>query len=392
MLSRQLQKLSLTFVATMACLAGCASAPASQTTLTAPPTAVVFKSAYPTREAMLDDRRATHWTPPNYSPNAASLSELAGEAPLKLCAPKPSATRLASDTELAVIVTGKAGDAIRNLKQTDFVVYSASRRFPIDQFADNSAAPISVVIVIDSSESMQTKFASLQKTLGKFLTSLNACDEVAILSFAASATNSNASASTSVLEPFTTDTALASTRLESVKPSGQTPLYDAVERGLGLLAVAHYPNRALIVITDGMDNQSATSKEAMMEAVRKSGWPVYAVGIGDPNSPSTSISIGPIKMVDGSDHLDVAVLKDIASASGGRSFMVPSMRKDNGQAFMEAITAIGGLLGGGYAIGVSATNASGWSIDQPPFVSVPSHPDATIRVKVVRVMTQTAAP
>jgi Ca-activated chloride channel family protein len=310
-------------------------------------------------------------------------------APLKLCAaPKAQVTKAEGKpgyTELEVSVTD-AGAPVKGLKPDDFVVYAGSHRYPIDSFSNLSGTPASLVVAIDSSGSMQAKLETLQKELGAFFKGLNACDEVAIISFGSAEDRDPDSPSIKLVQPFTTDHALAASRLESLKPYGQTALFDAVDQGLRLLGKAHYPNRAMVLITDGMDNISVTGGDAAVAKARRNGWPVYAIGIGDPHADLNAVQIGPFVVNGGgADRVDPVFLKDLAAASGGRAFIVPEFSRDDGGGFKTAITAIVAALGSQYLIGVIAPSGSAWTETDLPVVAVPSRSGSVLGVKLIDV-------
>jgi len=353
--------------------------------------------AYPSKADLLNNATGGGHLPPSYQTlvqQAATPDEPSPApsppAPFKLCPPSneppKDIEKKPGYTQFTVSVR-ESGAPVGGLQQADFLVYSTSQRFPIEYFHESADAPTSIVIAIDTSGSMEPKLATVQKTLGEFLQNLNSCDELAIISFGARLENTDVvelSPTINLIQPFTTDHALASTRLEVLKPYGQTPLYDSIHEGLRVLAGAHYLNRALIVITDGMDNTSAISKDDVVAEVLKSGWPVYAVGIGDPNVPSEpQIAIGPFVVGNGIDRVDAVVLGEFASASSGRAFIVPPMNKDGGQAFVGAVNTISGLLGNQYIIGVVIPSGAGWNPGPLPVISVPSHPIDIVHVQMI---------
>jgi Ca-activated chloride channel family protein len=96
-------------------------------------------------------------------------------------------------------------------------------------------------------------------------------------------------------------------RLASVRPSGQTALYDAVLLALDQVKQGPHARRALLVISDGRDNHSDHTFSDLRSAVRESGVIIYAVGI-TANSNDRQPDVGRL------------VLTQIAESSGGRAF------------------------------------------------------------------------
>lgn len=67
-----------------------------------------------------------------------------------------------------------------------------------------------------------------------------------------------------------------------VTPTGGTPLYDAVGKGIEHLLAAKAKNKALVVITDGQENRSRTYNEKhiqpLIKAAQSGGWLVTYLG------------------------------------------------------------------------------------------------------------------
>ncbi len=85
-------------------------------------------------------------------------------------------------------------------------------------------------------------------------------------------------------QSFTTDQSLALQKMYSVIPSGEKRLSDGLRMGLETLAGAHYPNRTLILMTDGLLDQAEIDKCApLLARIRESGVSFWVIGIGDPD-------------------------------------------------------------------------------------------------------------
>ena len=321
-------------------------------------------------------RRTTIPAPPELSTPTES-------APLKLC-PVPTASTKGTDTVLAVSAATSSGVAIRGLQPRDFAVYSGRQLLKIDRLTDSADQPISIVVVVDASMSMKLKLETIQKGLDDFLKSLSACDEVALVAFGG--TGAPDDATVTVIQPFTTDKALASTRLQNLEGWARPPLYDATSQGLSLLANAHYPNRVLLVLGDGMESGSKIEKDQILHDLRKGGLLFYSVGIGDPNaSSSPSMFVGKRAIVHGGgiDRLNADTLKEMATAADGYAFLVPLANQDGGKAFSEAMTTIAGSIASGYVLEVAVAKSVASPTAEQLSVSVRSHPDATVHVRVI---------
>ena len=245
--------------------------------------------------------------------------------------------------QFAVSVTNTSGLPVSGLKQADFVVSEESQKVPIDYFRER--APVAIALLVDTSGSMEPKLAMVKLRLGNLVENLNRCDEVMLFGF---------STKPDLVQSFTTDHQMVATQLEGLHAYGQTALYDVTNAALQSLEDADYPNRTIILITDGMDNTSKATREEVAGQARKHGVPIYSIGIGDPTEPEgrVSVAIGPFTMGDDTGRVDAESLKAFSAAAGGRTFIVPGTAEDAGNSFMTALSVIADTIARGYSIGV----------------------------------------
>ena len=229
------------------------------------------------------------------------------------------------------------------LATQDFVLYSGSQIFPVAYFREHkNDDPVAIALVVDTSGKMATRLPVVKQTLGDFVRNLNPCDELALFAF---------NSQVYVVQPFSTDHQMAAESLNLLKAYGKSALYDATSTALQSLEGADNPNRKFILITDGIDNSSATTESEVVAQATKDRIPIYAIGIGDPNAPkrpriawgqayapsAPPIVVGPPNIgthtVDmpsilharpGTDRVDPGSLEDLSAVSGGRSFIAPS--------------------------------------------------------------------
>jgi VWFA-related protein len=243
-------------------------------------------------------------------------------APLNLCPtndlPPKDVAAQAGYVQYIVTVTDTAGNPVRNLKQSDFVAYALTEWLPIKYFhEDKGDTPQSIVVVMDESGSMGEKLVvedhatltRVRQNISEAAKKLNKCDEVAVIAVGghpSNATRGFQSGVIEVIQPLTTDHALALSRISERAPYGQTPLYDGINKGLELIESANYPNRAMILVTDGMENSSNQESEEVLTRAKKDAVPIYAIGIGDTSArpEPLSVSMGPFAL--GTDNLTVS--------------------------------------------------------------------------------------
>jgi hypothetical protein len=220
---------------------------------------------------------------------------------------------------------------------------------------------------------------------------LNKCDEIAILVFGGDeladeriGQTPNSTPYQSVgqkpirlLQPFTTDHRLALMRLADRTTGGLSPLYDAMQQGLNILESAHYQNRALVVITDGVDDASAVRKEDLLASIEKSEVPVYAIELGKPYTPADYPPSGPpaftivipfpsktANTATGKTApkkktacekfrcVDAETLEKLTAPNGGQLLIVPHATYDSSVTLKDELNSTVAAFNHGYSIGV----------------------------------------
>jgi Ca-activated chloride channel family protein len=170
-------------------------------------------------------------------------------------------------------VTDEKGRLVPDLTREDFEIYDNGRRQPLTVF-ESAVQPISVVMLLDRSGSMQTNFRLVEVAAGEFIKALLPQDKVRIGSFATRIQ----------LDPrdFTTDRGELLTILRTeLQPAGPTPLWNAVS--VGVTALRHQDGRRVILIfTDGVDSPMGGRTVGYVDATRSAqadNVMVYAVGL-----------------------------------------------------------------------------------------------------------------
>src|SRR5262245_34674013 len=225
---------------------------------------------------------------------------------------------------LPVTVVDAHGGFVSGLRQEHFTVLDNGQRRTI-QFFTNEDAAVTVGLVIDSSGSMRGRREQITAAATAFAGMSHPLDEFFTVNF------------NDVVWPglphslaFTADQTQLRAALSAAPVHGMSALYDGIDRALEHLQLGGRDRKALIVVSDGGDNASTHSFEAVLEHARRNGVPIYAVTIFDPD-----------------DHdARPRVLKNLARATGGTSF-APRHLDDVASAFAQIARA----LRSGYIIG-----------------------------------------
>ena len=214
---------------------------------------------------------------------------------------------------IAVTVQDRAGRFINDLTQEDFRVYENNVRKPITYFSYDFDAPLGLTILLDVSGSMglQEKLAETRAGLRNLLTNvLSPRDEVALLI--------SADGDVEVAVPFGKDRATFLETLEKLEAFGQTALNDAVAVSPEYANRVKNEKRALLLITDGIENDSQLTPDQAVEIARRVDVPIYTVGYKIPMSDQV------LRKHKGADRLTsagiVATLERFSRATGGKAF------------------------------------------------------------------------
>lgn len=180
----------------------------------------------------------------------------------------------ANTVAIYATVTDASGRLVTDLTRDDFEVYDEGRRQPITIFASETQ-PLSIVMLLDRSGSMQTNFRFVEAAASEFVQLLTPHDRMRIGSFAGRIQ----------IDPpqFTDDRdALIGILRNELQPVGPTPLWNAVNVGVTAL-MRQDGRRVILVFTDGIDSPMGGRSVGQKEATRAAqtmNVMVYAIGLG----------------------------------------------------------------------------------------------------------------
>jgi Ca-activated chloride channel family protein len=269
--------------------------------------------------------------------------------------------------QVTVTVTDTSGKYVTDLKQDDFRVFEDGQERPVEFFRIDRQTPVSIGIVVDSSKSMESKMWQARTAITQFVNDLNRADDIFLESFSVQA---------ELLQPFTFDHREIIDHLDFLHPLTQTALYDAVLMGLFEMQRGKRSKRALLVITDGMDNRSYSTRPQVIGVARRMKVLIYSIGIGD-IAPKSKGFMGGILNPD-SEEVDAQTLRDLSEATGARTFIL--RRVGDGEQLRQDCQAISNELRQQYTIVYLSPNPG-----RPGYrtlrVDVPKHPELSVRVR-----------
>jgi VWFA-related protein len=162
---------------------------------------------------------------------------------------------------------------VAGLTRDAFTVYEDGRPQTITSFRWEDI-PVSMGIVIDNSGSMKRSRSAVNQATINLVKASNPKDEVFIVNF---------NDEFWLDQDFTSDVNKLKEALERIESRGGTAMYDALIASADHLKKnAKLGKRVLLVVTDGEDNQSASTLEQAIRRVQDNDGPtVYAIGILD---------------------------------------------------------------------------------------------------------------
>ncbi|HEY4900736.1 MAG TPA: VWA domain-containing protein [Terriglobales bacterium] len=225
--------------------------------------------------------------------------------------------KLVDEVNVVFTVTDKRGKFVNDLKKDDFRVLDDGKPpIAIRSFRSETNLPLRVGLLVDASNSIRDRFKFEQEAAIEFLNQIvrPKYDQAFVLGF---------DTTPEVTQEFTDSTEALSKGVRMLRPGGGTAMYDAIyyacrdeimAKDKGNLAT----RRAIILLSDGDDNQSRVSREEAVEMAQKAEVIIYTI--------STNTSGQKLK--------GDKVLEHFAEETGGRAFF-PFKIQDVSDAFSQ---------------------------------------------------------
>ena len=214
-----------------------------------------------------------------------------------------------NEVNVLFIATDKHGKFVRDLSQNDFSILDDHKPpQAILNFRRETDLPLHLGLLVDVSGSVDSRFDFEQTAATSFLqhTLRAGFDKAFVEGF---------NTHTQMAQDFTDNVSLLSASVHTLQDGGGTALYDAVYRACKEKFLKDRPDRpvrkAIIIVSDGEDNQSEYSKAQAIEMAQRAEVIIYAISTDDSG------------LVMRGDK----VLVQLAEATGGRAFF-PFKMKD----------------------------------------------------------------
>ena len=210
-------------------------------------------------------------------------------------------------------VTDKKGRFITDLVKEDFSVMENKKAQVIQEFTAETDLPLRIAILIDTSNSIRDRFKFEQEAAIEFISSVIRPreDKAMVVSFDTAA---------ELVADLSDNPDKLAKSIRDLRPGGGTALYDAIyfacRDRLQQDQPRHKFRRAIIIVSDGDDNQSRVTRDQALEMAQKADVVIYAI--------STNIS-----RIEGDGD---KVLKYLSLETGGQAFF-PFKVQDLAQSF-----------------------------------------------------------
>jgi Ca-activated chloride channel family protein len=229
-----------------------------------------------------------------------------------------------------VTVVDRRGAIIDGLSRDAFTLTENGVRQTIGSFSEEDA-PVSLGIVFDLSGSMRNVLGPAKESLRALLSDADPADDAFL---------STVSTHPRIYPRFTEDFGEILDRIAFEAAGGSTALFDTVWESLRELHSGVHARKALLVISDGMDNHSRHSRAELLERAEESDVQVYTIAVAGSAAPSTKA----IALTE--ERQGLLFLDELARKTGGIGFVVTG-RTD----IARAAASIGRALRNQYVIG-----------------------------------------
>ncbi len=215
---------------------------------------------------------------------------------------------------VGVRVTDRKGKEVQGLKQNDFTLYDNGQPQKL-AFFSNQELPISLVILLDRSASMERghKLDRAKEAALSLVHSSHAQTEFLFIPF---------NHTVLAVQGFTQDRGLVESLIRATEASGGTSLYDAVFAGIWWCTRASQPRQVMVIVSDGGDEHSVHGLDETIQAIKNSQVEVYTIGYYTPEEAWLfQYSYHTIRDVGGKMVINPAfVLRQMAKESGADAF------------------------------------------------------------------------
>jgi Ca-activated chloride channel family protein len=221
---------------------------------------------------------------------------------------------------------------ITNLSKDDFTLYEDNQKQQIDNFVRETNLPLTIALLIDTSQSVAPKLKFEQEAATNFFQSvLRDKDRAMLVEF---------DSGVSLVQDFTSDPNKLSKQLKTLRAAGGTALYDAIAVSCDEKLIREVGRKAIVILSDGEDQNSKATIAQALEMALKAEATIFSISV----NRGGFFGVGSTKEGD-------RILKHLAEQTGGRAFFPFKVEE-----LEEAFQQIGLELRSQYNLGYFSSN------------------------------------
>jgi Ca-activated chloride channel family protein len=201
-----------------------------------------------------------------------------------------------------VTVTDPLGRLVTGLEKENFRVFEDGVEQEIVTLSSEDV-PVSIGLIFDMSGSMSDKVDKARQAAVQFLQTANPRDEFFLVNFGDRA---------QLARNFTSNIEDMQSGMLFTASRGRTALFDAIYLGLSQMRGARNSKRALLIISDGGDNNSRYTESDVRNFLKEADCQLYSIGLFDANDRERTSE----------EFYGPTLLSEITQLTGGRVFPV----------------------------------------------------------------------
>ena len=221
---------------------------------------------------------------------------------------RPASIQVNSDLVLInALVTDERGAVVTGLGASAFRLFESGKE-QVVKYCLNEDVPVSIGLVLDTSSSMSGKLALLKQAAVEFVRVGNASDEYFLIEFRNRPR---------LVLPLTRDLDQVTQSVGQLQAGGNTALLDALYLAVSEIQHTNNPRKALLLISDGLDNHSRYTESETRKLISELDVPIYTINLYEsPSGNRYAIQ-----------RQNPGILEAISTATGGRTFRELSPKK-----------------------------------------------------------------
>lgn len=222
---------------------------------------------------------------------------------------------------------------VTNLSRADFALFEDEKKQEITHFARESNLPLTVALLVDTSQSVAPKLKfEQQAAIDFFYTVLRQSDKAMIIQF---------DSAVDLVQDFTNNPNRLAERIRSMQAAGNTAFYDAIIKTCDQKLIRETGRKTIVILSDGEDSASVGTLDDAREMAQNADATIFSI----------SISRGGFFGVGGDTRTGDRILTQLAEVTGGKA-LFPFRVEELDSAFTE----ISQELRSQYAIAYTSSN------------------------------------